>query len=214
MRGWIVMGIVFFMLLLTGCSGNEKEITASAKIQDETSIAWSDDFTRKFMDSKKEVKDGYHLYKSMTDGYTMLFPVEAKVVKEEYAVNANIFEQYHIMEEDKKQLNNFQVTYENRTITSDLALNLDVLSNVAGYDGEFKEYQHDGNTYYYAKNISEKEGSTKYQYLSYIKSNKSNQAVSYCLNSTCLDGEKPCKLDSKKLEKEFKTMIESVEFME
>lgn len=217
MRGWILPGIIFIILVLTGCNGSQEEKKASANMKDvTTSIAYNDHFTKKFIDIKKEVNEGYYSYNSMTDGYTMLFPADAKMIKDEFAVNANIFEQYHFVIDDKKdkKVDNYRVTYENRSITSDIKLNLDILSNSAGYNGEFKEYQHEGNTYYFAKNVIDNEGKTNYQYLSYIKSNYGDQSVSYYLNSSCSDSEESCKIDPKKLEKEFKLMIESVEFSE
>ena len=66
--------------MVAGCNtrqGESQKATTDMKIPD--TIAYKDDFTRKYLNSNKEVIKGFYLFKSMTEGYTMYFPVNAKV---------------------------------------------------------------------------------------------------------------------------------------
>jgi len=54
--------------------------------------AFQDEFTRQFLDSTKEVKPGFYLFRSGTNGYTMLFPENAILSDKFYEVDQNHFE--------------------------------------------------------------------------------------------------------------------------
>src|SRR3954468_8323256 len=96
----VYSGLLICILILAGCntSQEKEEQKASAVMKDIETIAFKDDFTSKFMDSKEEVQAGYYRLKSMTEGYTMLFPINAKVSKEDFTVNSDAFETYRFNE--------------------------------------------------------------------------------------------------------------------
>ncbi|WP_054950775.1 hypothetical protein [Numidum massiliense] len=54
--------------------------------------AFQDEFTRKFMDSTKPVQEGYYLFRSGVNGYTMLFPENAKITDLAYSAPGSHFE--------------------------------------------------------------------------------------------------------------------------
>ena len=69
--------------MVAGCNtsqGESQRATADMKIPD--TIAYKDDLTRKYLNSNKEVIKGFYRLKSMTRGYTMQFPVNAKVTQD------------------------------------------------------------------------------------------------------------------------------------
>lgn len=194
----------------------KEEQKVSAVMKEAETTAFKDDFTSKFMDSKEEIQAGYYRLKSMTGGYTMLFPVNAKISKEDFSLNSSAFETYSFAEEVKKEnlAYDYKITYENRSITSDIDLNLELLSNSVGYEGEYEEFVHEGKTYYYAKDVSTDEKATTYHYLGYIKSTQSDQAISYVMDSMDADHSGNGKSKSDKLEERFLLLIKSIDFFE
>jgi hypothetical protein len=214
----VYSGLLICILILAGCntSREKEEQKASAVMKDIETIAFKDDFTSKFMDSKKEIKAGYYRLKSMTEGYTMLFPVNAKMSKENFSLNSDAFETYSFTEEVKKEnpVYDYKITYENRSITSNTDLNLALLSNNVGYEGTYEEFIHEEKTYYYANDTSKDGETTTYHYLSYIKSNQSDQAISYVMNSIDADHSGNEKLNPEKLEERFLLLIKSIDFLE
>lgn len=195
---------------------DKEEQKVSAVMKESETIPSQDEFTSKFMDSKKEAQAGYYRLKSLTEGYTMLFPVNAKISKEDFTLNSDMFETYRFNEEMKKEnlVYDYRITYENRSITSDIELNLALLSNTVGYEGEYEEFVYEGKTYYYAKAVSQGEKATTSHYFSYIKSNQNDQAISYVMNSTEAGSTSRNKLEPEKLEERFLLMIKSIEFSE
>jgi hypothetical protein len=71
-RRWQAL-LLSAMVLTGGCSMDAKEHPKKWP----NTAAFQDEYTREFMASTKEVKDGYYLFKSKTGGYTMWFPKDA-----------------------------------------------------------------------------------------------------------------------------------------
>jgi hypothetical protein len=206
------------IIILGGCNTSveeEEKTEATIQLWPETP-AFKDDFTRGFMDSTEEVQDGYYRFKSKTDGYKMLFPINAKVSAAGFELNQDVFETYSFGEQvkDENLAYYYKMTYENRPITNNIDVNLDLLSTYAGYEGEYEKFEHAGKTYYYATDVSKDEEITYYSYLSYIKSNNSDKALSYFVDSTCADNSGNCKQEPEKLEEQFLMMMKSVDFLE
>ena len=76
-----------------------------------------------------------------------------KYLRRIYALNSDVFESFRFNEEVSKEnlVYDYKITYENRPITSDVELNLALLSNDVGYEGNYEQFDHEGKTYYYAK---------------------------------------------------------------
>ncbi len=55
------------------------------------------------MDSTEEVQEGYYRFKSKTEGYTMLFPVNAKVAAVAYGLNRMFYETYSFGEQVQRK---------------------------------------------------------------------------------------------------------------
>ena len=214
----IQIGFIAIIVILTGCtiSVEEGEKTKETSHLWPETPAFKDDFTREFIDSTEEVQEGYYQFKSKTEGYTMLFPVNAKVAAVAYGLNQDVFETYSFGEQVKEKNLAFyyKMTYENKPMTKHIDINLKSLSRYAGYDGEYEKFEHAGKTYYYATDVSKDGEITYYSYLNYIKSNKSDKALSYFVDSTCADNSGNCKMDPKELEERFLIMMKSVDFLD
>ena len=178
--------------------------------------AFKDDFTREFMDSTEEVQEGYYRFKSKTEGYTMLFPKNAKVAAVGYEFNQDVFETYSFGEQvkDENLAYYYKMTFENEPITKHIDINLKSLSRYAGYDGDYNTFEHEGKTYYYATDVYKIEEGTSYNYFAYIKSNKSDKALNYFASSTCLSESQKCDAGSKEIEERFLMLMKSVDFLE
>ncbi|MGG3792630.1 hypothetical protein ABEU90_17545, partial [Geobacillus thermodenitrificans] len=66
-------------------------------------VAFQDEYTRKFLVSPKEVKDGYYLFRSQTGGFTMLFPEEARMDEGLYEKHEKDYERSFIRGSRKKE---------------------------------------------------------------------------------------------------------------
>ncbi|PLR96518.1 hypothetical protein CVD19_11020 [Bacillus sp. T33-2] len=199
---------------MTQAEGGKSTGTTAKKLPN--TVAFKNKFTQEFMDSPEEVKDGYYLFKSKTGGYNMLFPINAEISKTAFEKHDNHYESLSFGEEvlDENISHYFNITYENSSITNNVSANLDLLSSYAGYKGKYEEFKHDNKTYYYAKEVTKDGNTDYYSYFSYIKSDKSEKAVRYFVDSTCSNQNKKCTLDQTELEKRFLIMMKSVDFLE
>lgn len=136
--------------------------------------AYQDSFTREFMVSPEEVEEEFYLFKSGTSGFTMLFPVDAKMNDEEIEIHGNNPEfktQYLI-----------RLRYFNEESTNWVDSYLKLTSSYNGYDGEYGQYSINDNTIYYAESkdiYPEYKNGTVFRFFGYYKANKSNQAIIY-----------------------------------
>lgn len=205
------------IIVVAGCNisqGESQKATADMKIPD--TIAFRDDFTRKYLNSNEEIIKGFYSFKSMTKGYTMQFPINAKVSQEGLALNSDVFESFRFSEENStgNPVYDYKITYENRPITSEVELNLALLSNDVGYKGNYEQFDHEGKTYNYAKTVQKDEKGITYRYFSYIKSIQSDKAISYVMSFTEVDSSENGKPKPEKLEEKFLNMIKSIDFSE
>lgn len=210
-KGFIQIGLIIMIVILSGCTTRveDREIQLSPKTS-----AFKDDFTREFMVSTEEVQEGYYEFKSKTEGYTMLFPVNAKVGTLGFGLNQDVFETYSFGEQvkEKNLAYYYRITYQNSLIAKDIEFNLESLSEYAGYVGDYNTFEHEDKTYYYATDVYKIAEGTSYNYFAYIKSNKSDKALEYFASSTCLSESQKCNAGSKEIEERFLMLMKSVDF--
>ncbi|WHY78025.1 hypothetical protein QNH20_02320 [Neobacillus sp. WH10] len=212
-----MLSSVMMVILLGGCvmgQGPVSEKDTGNKIPN--TRAFQDEFTREFIESPKEVQEGYYRFKSRTGGYSMLYPKNAVVSDAGYEKNKDFFETLSFGEQVKEENLSFyyKMTFEDRTKTNDIDINLTLLSEYAGYEGEYETFEHDGKTYYYAKDTSTEDKVTYYSFFSYIKPKNSDKALSFFVDSTCTKQSKKCNLKPEELEEKFLSMMKSVNFSE
>ncbi|KPB04291.1 hypothetical protein AAV98_12875, partial [Bacillus sp. CHD6a] len=73
----MLLGVLSLVTILVGCGMQNKEDVPDT-------VAFQDEFTKDFLQSSEEVVEGHYLFKSRTDGYTVLFPVNASMDKAVY----------------------------------------------------------------------------------------------------------------------------------
>ena len=187
MRSWLIYALIFTVVFTGGCSmkkeADSKELPNTAAFQDE--------FTRSLLDSPKEVKEGYYLFKSKTGGYSMLWPKNATTDGPPfYQRNKNGFEKILFSEIDEEENYNYAFSTTYTTYGESLIeTSLNMLSASVGYNGQYEIIQTDKTIIYYAK-LEDKIGTenemvTSYNYFSYIVSKDSKKGIEYIFTANC-----------------------------
>ncbi|MBS2970655.1 hypothetical protein J9317_18075 [Metabacillus sp. KIGAM252] len=202
-------------VILGGCGLNEPLNTK--QVQGENNkpqpAALKDDYTKGYLTSAKEVETGYFEFKSKTNGYTMLFPKDA-VISDNFGNEKHDNEYESILygaEVDGAGIDT-QITYENNSNTKKINPNLSLLSSSIDYKGTFKEAKEDGKVKYFAKETIHIEKAVTYSYLSFIKADKSNQAVRIVYTVTCQKDNKTCMSKENTFEQDAIRIMKSVSF--
>ncbi|HEY4553965.1 MAG TPA: hypothetical protein VIG80_12270 [Bacillaceae bacterium] len=209
-----LLSLSMMIILLSGLGG----CGLPAADKPPNTHAFNDHFTRGFMDSPKEVEDGYYLFRSKTNGYTMLFPVEGEMSDMSYEREKDHFELLDFGEslEGKNISYNIQVIFENSAINQSLSGNLELLSGSIDYDGEYDQFKHNGKTFYYGERVHEIQGENNdvYNYFSFIKSEYTDKGIQFIGSSTCTDRSKPCKAESNEVKEIIMKIMKSIEFQD
>jgi hypothetical protein len=205
--------LLLALILIGGCEMDSK--AQPEKLPD--TVAFQDKFTREFMVSPKEVKEGYYLFKSKTGGYTMLYPKNAKMDRMFYEKHKKYYESIHLGGgRERENISNYMiVTYENAPITEDIDVNLDLLSTYVHHNGKYIKFLSGDNTIYFGKNeqhISNDNNDIAYYFFSYVKSNHSHQAVRFIYAVLCKDENQKCSIDVQKEEERAKMFMKSIKF--
>jgi hypothetical protein len=206
--------LLLALILIGGCEMDSK--AQPEKLPD--TVAFQDEFTREFMVSPKEVKEGYYLFKSRTGGFTMWFPKDAKISNMFYEKHDKYYESSRFGGVRKQENVTYAVdmVYENRNITNVIDVNLSLLSDYADYNGEYTKIEGDSSTIYFAKNEQHISVNNKknivYYFFSYVKSNYSPQAVRFIYWVKCEDIARGCHIDVDKEEERAKMLMKSIEF--
>src|SRR5690625_4538365 len=206
------------LLLMGGC----KDMKNNQDLQDADpedlpdTIAMQDDFTREFMASAEEEEEGYYLFESKTDGYTMLYPINSKLDDIYYEKVNDSYEALHFGE--SKESSN--VAYVIRSIykqgenTNNIELYLTLLSDSLDYDGEYEEIELDDKVIYVERKREKVNSKVNngFDLFGYIKSKDSNQGVRYIYAVTCFDDNDDCDYDFDAIEVEVKQLMKSIKF--
>ncbi|GCD81231.1 putative lipoprotein YvcA [Parageobacillus thermoglucosidasius] len=202
------------LILIGGCEMDSK--AQPEKLPD--TVAFQDEFTREFMVSPKEVKEGYYLFKSKTGGFTMWFPKDAKINRGLYEKHDKYYESSVIagVREQENIIYDIDMVYENRLRTEDIESDLFLLSADADYNGEYTKIEADRSTIYFAKNEQHISVDNKkdivYKFFAYIKSNHSHQGVQFIYGVSCKDADQGCHINVDKEEERAKMLMKSIEF--
>src|SRR5690625_2174431 len=200
---------VFILFLLGGCNVlGQKDISEMDPAELPDVIAFQDDFTREFMSSLDEVEDGYYLFESRTDGYTMMYPENAKMDQLYYQMPGEHYEAIQFADEDYY----VRSTYNAGTSANDPNSLQVVLSSHVGYEGEYEKIECENKTIYFATteyHTQDGESAT-YRFFGVIMSNHSEQSVSMRYN--IINDNDSNEIDLNHVQDEAMKIIESIEF--
>ncbi|MBA4536362.1 hypothetical protein H1Z61_04195 [Bacillus aquiflavi] len=201
-----------------GKQSEENEQKASKELSPEELPqveAFQDEFTRQFLDSTKEVKPGFYLFRSGTNGYTMLFPENAQLSDEFYGIHKKSFEKIDIGAPFGENISYYVNIWYFETHPNSYQSDLSNLQSRVKYEGEFEEISLPDKQIYYAKREKKFENTNlvDYFFFSYIKAKNSKQAIQFIFNIGCDDENKPCQLDVNEAEQLAKMLMESITFI-
>ncbi|WP_147675238.1 hypothetical protein [Numidum massiliense] len=192
--------------------------------------AFNDAFTREFLDKDAETPEGFHLFRSGTGYYTILFPENYVLVEESYYRKRGVSSTEHPDTENVYMHQDGVSPKENKLIKG-IKLFLKPDGNVivdtrirsmlrkinAPADTEVKTFKDNNKTVYCAENVDEyKEGDAStdktFYFYGFIVHNVSKQALYFNLEHTCFDSHNRCPIDFEKEKKMALQMMKSVEF--
>lgn len=194
--------------------------TAQEEQNSPATAALQDEFTKKFIQSSEEVEKGYHQFTSATNGYKMLFPINATIDDVFYEKTAEDYEAIYFGEERKEDNIGYSVKsiYENEKSTEWTDSYLQLLIGSSNLQPEdFEQYTVDDKLIYFAEEefkINDKANGTAYIFLSLIKSQTTNQTVSIEYTASCTDETLECNFDVEEERQKAKKLIHSISFNE
>ncbi len=218
MKKIIIFGITL-LLFIGGCSGMDKEKEAE-KVKPEklpNTNAFQDEFTRNFMASTEEMENGYYLFESGIEAFTLNFPKNANMDKVYYQSDGGKYEKFNFGETSVEKNIDYVVvgTLRDEESTKWVDSYLNSLSKTNGYEGEFRKYTQKNNDIYYAEfidKVSEEKNGFYYVFLAYIMSSNSNKALSMSYSSKCYSSTQDCLLNLDIEREKAKKVFHSVRF--
>ena len=191
--------------------------------------AFSHDFTKELLVKDVETPEGFHLFESGTEKYTILFPedyvmsdgsyYQKKGVKsnEINTENVYLYQEDASPKEDKliKEVNLFLKPDGNAVIDATLDVILDDI-NAPG-DTEFEKYIDESSTVYYVENIDDYHADgiidRNFYFYGFITDNNSKQVIYFEMRDKCFNIDaKKCTIDFEAEKKKGQQMMKSVEF--
>ncbi|MEK3806747.1 hypothetical protein MHB63_09430 [Bacillus sp. FSL H8-0547] len=193
---------LMIILIAAGCSEEKLPDTE----------AFKGEFTRGFIASSEETTDGYYTFESKTNGYTMLFPVNAKVSESDFESHEDKYETLSLGEKIKNQETSYyvKVTYEKAPNISDIDVHLEQLAITSGYKGNFKREEFNNNIVYSARENNEQKG--LFYYVAVIKAKETDQLIRLTFDSSCSNGETECNVNPNELNQRLKIIVHSIQF--
>ncbi|MDQ0231212.1 hypothetical protein [Metabacillus malikii] len=211
MRSWFIYVLVGTLIFAGGCT-TKKEVERKEWPK---TPAFQDEDTREMLDSTEEVQDGYYLYTSKTGGYSMLWPVDAKL--DSYDNNGDTYEK--IIFGGSSKVDNYfyeiRTTFDNSAPETYIDNFLSNLSTSLKYDGEYKELKEENMSIYFAKKkktLKFSEDRTVHSFFSYIRNNETEQGFEFIYSIRCFDNDnsKDCAINESKEEERALMLMKSI----
>ena len=220
--------IVVALLIITVVIIGGSIIMGKQKVPD--TPAFNHDFTKEFLVKDAETPEGFHLFESGTEKYTILFPenylvadgayYKKKGIGSESPDTENVFiRQEGISPKENQMIKGITVFLKpdgNTVIDATLDV---ILDNINAPDNtKVEKYEDEMKTVYYAENIEEyhaDDGSidTYFYFYGFIADTNSKQALYFELEDTCFNSDsKKCEIDFEKENKMGLEMMKSVKF--
>ncbi len=189
--------------------------------------ALKDSFTRNFILQDEQAPEGFHLFKSKIDTYTMLFPSDFQLVSnppEFYGRQGNFFELWIADLENSskgaKKMVNLKGTF--RLLgKGNVEKELEILKSERDRTKYYETYENEGNIIFLEKVVKNYDSIQKKMvlgdpnkqeannYYGFVANKKTNQSLELVYSINCKDN---CSIDVEKELIFMKTLLESVEF--
>ncbi|GAB3804247.1 hypothetical protein [Virgibacillus kimchii] len=215
MKKWII----FFLMSLIGFSGcqtttgNEAQKPADMDPEELPGArAFQDEFTREFLQSTEETRDGYYPFLSGTGRYEMDFPAGGVIGEESYAEKDNGYEGLLLgVDEGDGHESSININYYSHHELGNESNILDQLSNRLGMELEFKHKEDENKFIHYASFDYE-------EYESFgIAANVLNKLDSGAIQivyTTGCETEEGCIISEESMREKMNAWIDSIYFIE
>src|SRR5699024_8970685 len=168
--------ILLVVIVLGGCQlgdSNKNQKPSEMDTEDLPDVrAFDDEFTRDFLQSTKEVREGYYLFLSVTDMYHTDFQASGVLGEKSYYKRDDTYEELaiHIKEPNSSII---RINYFQDDSLDLLKDNLDAFKTRIGYEGDFEEIEKNNRTIYYAQ----EEGDSFRDFFAYVLNIQDKGAV-------------------------------------
>lgn len=220
--------LLMSIILLVGCQLHKKTDTEGEKsaksvepkymeTEDYPDVpAFQDEFTRGFLQSMEETRQGYYPFLSGTEGFELDFPTEGKLGKRSYNIKDKSFEalMIDVGNEESNIVHNITVNYYGH-LEEELhkKSRLGQLQSRVGEELDFERIETDSQINYIAKFESDQkeESSENYGYAALVFNNQALGGINIVYESHCLAN---CEKYREEDEAEIYDWIMSIKFLE
>lgn len=214
MRKFFGLLLISACLVLGGCQmENEENRLASFKMTTEdlpNVPAFQDEFTRSFLQSNREVKDGYYPFLSATGAYKMWLPKGAEISDRMYGKEDNRFESLFMgVDNGDGSESQIAVNYYLTEKNEDVEFNLEMIEENIGSQLDFTKtslMEKDLYTAFYAYD------SEAFGYAAYVQNTEAPGGIHIIYKTKCQLGSTCIDLEEKE-KKRIMEFIESIEFV-
>lgn len=209
----IGMLLFLMMIVLGGCQmGGEKETKKPSDMKEEDLPdvqAFDDEFTRDFLQSTEETREGHYPFVSGTGNYKFDFPAEGVIGEKAYSKKKKGYEEFPIHIEGATG-SSLRINYYAHRKTDQLKKDIDAFRSRIGYDGEFKKIEEGSRLIYYS-NIEENGFDN---YFGYILSDQNMGAIETVYEIDCRgEKEEICKENKQRNKEHIMNWMKSVQFI-
>ena len=186
---------------LGGCQADKDETSTKPSETDLDELpevrAFTDSFTRDFLQSTEETREGYYLFVPGTGNYRMDFPAEGVIGQRAYSIRKKGYEEFpiHIKDETGSEI---RVNYYSDNTKALLKNDLHAFKKRLGYEGDFKKVKKNDRTLYYAHF----EGNGFRNYAGYVLNEKNMGGIEVVYEIDCRDEKKQICEKNRKNDKE------------
>ncbi|APC47555.1 hypothetical protein BME96_04950 [Virgibacillus halodenitrificans] len=212
MKYWPAMLVLFLAVLLGGCQEDKKQHVKPSEINVENLPdvrAFQDEFTREFLQSTEETREGYYPFLSGTGAYKMDFPAGGIVGEKGYAIEGERFESFRIGVKEKQIASSINFKYKNEK-RNNVEVNLDMLKTSMNKSLQFEEFSLKDRDMYLARFENE---SGSYGMVGYIQNKLSTGGVSAIYTSECTESPQPCEEVNEINNKKMLNWLKSIKFV-
>ncbi|MCJ0932017.1 hypothetical protein MST22_12720 [Virgibacillus halodenitrificans] len=171
--------------------------------------AFQDEFTREFLQSTEETREGYYPFLSGTGAYKMDFPAGGIVGEKGYALEGERFESFRIGVKEKQIASSINFKYKNEK-RNNVEVNLDMLKTSTNKSLQFEKLSLKGRDIYIARFENE---SGAYGMIGYIQNKLSTGGVSAIYTSECAERTKSCEDINEINNNKMLNWLKSIEFV-
>ncbi|GGK09518.1 hypothetical protein GCM10007063_34990 [Lentibacillus kapialis] len=169
--------------------------------------AFQDEFTREFLQSTEETRDGYYPFLSGTGKYKMDFPAGGVIGEKGYALKKKKYEGYLIGVEQGNGLGlSIKINYYSQLGNKDMEL--DMLASQFDNKLNFEKVSLESSTLY----IAAFEDSKDYYGYAAILENSKGDGIHVIFETECTEPEK-CRGSKQAMQKEMEKWIRSITFI-